>query len=74
MYSHLWPVQLYNIFPHYLINRNIFQKKATEHNMCVLISMQLLSETFLILQRIQQDIIINVPTLSRKVSVILVIF
>jgi len=42
--------------------------------MCVLISMQLLSETFLILQRIQQDIIINVPTLSRKVSVILVIF
>jgi hypothetical protein len=36
-YCHLWPALLYNIFPHYLINGTIFEKKATEHKMCVLI-------------------------------------
>jgi hypothetical protein len=25
-YCHLWPVRLYNIFPHYLINGTIFQR------------------------------------------------
>jgi len=46
-YCHLWPVQLYQIFPHYLINKTIFRKKKkfTENKMCVL-SLQLLSETF----------------------------
>jgi hypothetical protein len=27
LYSHLWPVWLYHIFPHYLINGTIFGKK-----------------------------------------------
>jgi len=32
---HLWPVQLYNIFSHYLINRQDFRKKKViEHKMC----------------------------------------
>jgi hypothetical protein len=26
-YFHLWPVCVYHIFPHYLINRKIFGKK-----------------------------------------------
>jgi hypothetical protein len=26
-YSHLWPARLYGIFPHYLINGMIFEKK-----------------------------------------------
>ena len=26
-YCHLWPAPLYNIFPHYLINGTIFEKK-----------------------------------------------
>jgi len=26
-YCHLWPAPLYNIFPHYLINNKIFEKK-----------------------------------------------
>jgi hypothetical protein len=26
-YFHLWPDRLYNIFPHYLINGTIFEKK-----------------------------------------------
>jgi len=36
-YCHLCPAPLYNIFPHYLINGTIFEKKVTEHKMCVLI-------------------------------------
>jgi len=31
---HLWPVRLYNIFPHYLTNGKIFEKKIFEHTMC----------------------------------------
>ena len=37
-HSHLWPVRLYNIFSHYLINGSISEKrKVTAHKMCVLI-------------------------------------
>jgi hypothetical protein len=49
-----------------------FQKKVTEHKMDVLIFLQLLSETFHILRRIQGGSIINIPTTSRKVPVIIV--
>jgi hypothetical protein len=35
LYCHLWPVWLYHIFPHYLINGTIFWKKVIEHKMCV---------------------------------------
>ena len=38
LYSLLWPAHLYSIFPHYLINGMIFEKKKiTEPKMCVLI-------------------------------------
>jgi len=34
----LWSAPLHNtFFPHYLINGTIFEKKVTEHKMCVLI-------------------------------------
>ena len=37
-YCHLWPVPLYQIFPHYLINGTILGgKKFIEHKMCFLI-------------------------------------
>ena len=37
-FCNLWPVWLYHIFPHYLINRMILKKKKViEHEMCVLI-------------------------------------
>jgi len=36
-YCHLWPAPLYNIFPHYLKQGTIFEKKITEHKMRVLI-------------------------------------
>jgi hypothetical protein len=45
-----------------------FQKKVTEHKMHVLSFLQLLPETFHILQRIQCGSIINVPTTSLKVD------
>jgi len=37
-YCHPLPAPLYNMFPHYLINGRIFDKKnVTDHKMCVLI-------------------------------------
>ena len=71
-YCHLWPVRLYNIFPHYLINGTIFGKKLLNIKCVFWFSLQILSETFLILRRIQCDIIINVYRSSCKVPVILV--
>jgi hypothetical protein len=44
-------------FPHHLINGTIFGK-VIEHKMYVLFSLHLLSETFLIIRKIQRDIII----------------
>jgi len=32
----LWPVRLYHIFPHYLINGTIFGKKVIQGKICVL--------------------------------------
>jgi len=50
-YCHLWPATLYNIFPQFLINGTILQKNATKHKMGVLFSVQLVSETFIIVRR-----------------------
>ena len=47
------------VFPHYVINGSIFEKKIFNHKMSVLIFVTTFSETFLILRRIQRDIIIN---------------
>ena len=35
-YFHLWPLRLYNIFPHYLINGMIFEKKKILNKTCVI--------------------------------------
>jgi hypothetical protein len=50
-----------------------FRKKVIEHKMCVLIICTILSKTFLILRRIQRDVI-KVKTSSCKISIILVGF
>jgi hypothetical protein len=50
------------------------EKKFVEYKMCVFISLQVLSKRFLILSRIQRDVIINVYRPSCKVSLILVRF
>ena len=50
---HLWPAPLYIIFPH-LINGTIFEKKI-DINVCVRVCVQLLSEIFFNLRRIERD-------------------
>jgi hypothetical protein len=74
LYCHLWPVRLYQRFPHYLINGMIFEKKLLNIKCVFWFSLQLSSETFLILRIILRNIIINVHGSSCKVPVILVRF
>jgi hypothetical protein len=47
------------------------KKKVAEYKMCVLVFSTTLSRTFIILRRIQRDIVMNVKTSSCKVPVIL---
>ena len=50
-----------------------FQKKIIAHQIWIFFPLQLLSETFLVLRRIQLDIIVNVCRSSHEVLVVLVI-
>ena len=52
--------------------RHDFQKKVTEHKMCVLIFSTILSQTFLIIRRTERDMIINVYWSACKVLGIVV--
>jgi hypothetical protein len=56
-YCHLWPVPYLFTLSH---KSQDFRENVIEHKMCVLIFSTNLSETFLILRRIQLDIIIEV--------------
>jgi hypothetical protein len=60
LYCPLWPVQLYHIFPHHPIKVTIFGKKLLHIKCAFLFSLELLSETFLILRRNERNITINV--------------
>ena len=71
-YCHLLPLWLHHIFWHYLINRTIFGQTLQEIKCVFWFSRQLLFETFLVVRRIQRDIVINVKTCSCKVPVMLV--
>ena len=71
---HLWPDPLYHIFPHYLINSTIFGEKLLNTKCVFWFSVQLLSETFLILRGNERDMIKNVYRSSCKVPVTLVGF
>ena len=62
-YCHLWPVWMYLNFPHYLINGKIFGKKLLLDIRCVIFSTSL-SDTYLILSRLQRD-----TRLVRKVKI-----
>ena len=57
---HLWPVQFYNTFPHYLVNGLSFGGMFFNVICMFWFSLQLLCKTFLVLRRVEQDIVINV--------------
>jgi len=65
---------LHNIFPHYLINGTIFGKRLLNTKCVFWFSVQLLSETFLILRRTERVMIINVHRSSRTVPATLIRF
>jgi len=67
-YCNLRPASLYNIFPHYLINGTILVQKLLNTKCVFWFSLQLLSETFLILRRIDRDMIKNVYWSSSEVQ------
>jgi hypothetical protein len=56
LYSHMWPICLYHKFPCYRTHGTIFGKKLLNVKCVFWLSLQLLSETFFILRRIQRDI------------------
>jgi hypothetical protein len=64
-YSDLWPALLYNIFPNYLVNGTIFDKKKILNIKCVFfIFSTKFSETFLILKTTERHTIKNVNCFS----------
>ena len=73
-YCLLSPAPLYNVYPRYLINGEIFEKRLLNIKFVFWFSLQLLSATFPILRRTGRDILKNVYRSSSKVPLILVRF
>ena len=66
-YCHMWPVWLYHTFPHYPTKDKVLGEKKVMIIKCVFwFYLQFLSETFLILRRIQRYFIVNVFRFSYK--------
>jgi len=74
LYCHLWLIWLFCVFPLYLINSTVFLKKLLNITCVFSFTVHLLSETFLILTRMEPDVIINFHRFSWKVPVALVRF
>ena len=69
---HLWPVRLYNILTHYLINGTVFEKvNIIEYKMCASILSKHFVWTFLVLRIIERNINKNV---HRSLCNVLVVF
>ena len=68
----MWPVRVYHMFPHYLINCTIlfFGKELLDTKCVFWVSLQLLCEKFLILRRIQRHTVVNERRSSCEVPVI----
>jgi hypothetical protein len=71
-YCHPRNVWVYHIFPHNLTNGTIFgKKKLLSQKRVFWFILQIVHETFLILRKLQPNIIINVYRYSNKVPFIL---
>jgi len=73
LYGCLWLVWFYHVIPRYLIRGMLFGEKLLNIKRAFWFSLQLLSETFLILRRTKWDII-NLYSSSCEASVILAMF
>ena len=72
---HLWPVWLYRIFPHYLINGTIFRGGGcVEHKMYVSVFSLTCIRNIYHSKRMKQDIIINIHRSTCKEPIVLVRF
>ena len=71
-FDELWPVWLYDVFPHYFTDGTIFGKQLLNIKPVFWFYLRVLSETFIILRGIQRDAVINVHWSPCKVLVILV--
>ena len=74
LYCSLWPFRFYTIFLHYLIKGTIFEKKKYLNIKSVCIFFTALSETFLILRRIERGIMKIYIDLHIKYPLFLVCF
>jgi hypothetical protein len=68
---YLRPLWLHHVFVHYLIKARLSRRKVTELKMCFDFLCDFYLKTFLILWRIQRDIVISVETSSCKYPLIL---
>jgi hypothetical protein len=70
LHSHMWLAWLYHIFPHYLIKAGFSGKKVFNVKYVLSFSLQFSFETFLIPERTERDISVNVHKSSSTVTVI----
>ena len=72
-YWHPWPDRIYDIFPRKLTDEIIFGKILLNIKCVFWFSLQLLSEKFRIVRRIQRDITINVHRSLFKIPIVVVV-
>jgi len=73
LYGHQWPVWLYHILPHFLINSSIVER-VVEHKICFEFLYNFIPGTFLVFRRMERGVNTNVYRPSSQLPAVLVIF
>jgi hypothetical protein len=71
-YCHMWPIWLHHSLPYNLTHGKLFRKKLLTIKCVFWFSLQLLSETLLIVRRIQRYILINLRKSLCQANIFLV--